>query len=327
MRISVLDDYADIVRSLPCFKKLSGIDVVISNQPLRDNLDEIQGLANSEVFVLLRDRTTIDANFLNQFPKLRMLTLSGPYSHVDIQACTNRGVLVCAGQQRSTWATAELALGLIIASRRHILAEVHRLKSGGWQHTIGYGLRDQTLGIYGFGKIGEQIASLGNAFGMKIIVWSRDGGIKRARSQGYEIASSREAIFGQSDVLSLQLRLTPETQGIVKRHDFTSMKESALFVNVSRAALIEKGALAAALRDGRPGYAAIDVYDEEPASTNDEPLLTMENALCTPHMGYMETDRLEHYYSDQFDRALAFVRGHPIDVINPLVFARRDSIA
>jgi len=316
MQISILDDYAGIVQHLQCFNKISSHDVAISRRHLRKHPDEILKIENSEILVLLRDRTTIDGNLLDQFPKLRMLTLSGPYDHIDIQECTNRGILVCAGKQRRTWATAELAFGLIILSRRHILTEADHLKSGGWQHTIGQSLRDQTLGIYGFGKIGEQISSFGRAFGMNVIVWSRDGGIARALSKGYEIAPSREALFRLSDVLSLHIRLTPETRGIVKRNDFSLMKKSALFVNVSRAALVEKGALADSLQAGRPGYAASDVYEQEPTSPEDEPLLSMGNVICTPHMGYMEIDRLEQYYSDQFDRVIAFLNGYPIDGIN-----------
>jgi D-3-phosphoglycerate dehydrogenase len=321
MKIAVLDDYAGAVATLDCFSLLAGhyVDIVSDVAPPLEVL--AQRLADREVLVLLRERTVVGAELLDRLPRLRMLTLSGPYRHVDVAACTRAGVLVCHGPQRPTWATAELALGLMLAAWRHIPGETARLRAGGWQHTVGRGLRGRTLGVWGYGKIGSQVAALGRAFGMRVLVWSRQGGLERARAQGYDTAPSRDALCGESDVLSLHLRLTPETRGIVDARVFAAMKREALFVNVSRAELVAPGALAAALRAGRPAQAAVDVYEREPVVGAGHELLHLDNALCTPHLGYATRERLEGYYIDQVERVLAYAAGQPTGVLNPEVLA------
>jgi D-3-phosphoglycerate dehydrogenase len=228
---------------------------------------------------------------------------------------------VCAAVNRPSSATPELTWALILSAMRHIPGEVARFKAGGWQHQIGRVLHGRTLGILGFGRIGKVVAGYGRAFGMRVLVWSRERGRAEAKEQGFEVAASLGELFVQSDVLSVHLRLTPETRGLVKRADLARMKPDALFVNTSRAELVAGGALVAALQAGRPGAAAVDVFEQEPVLGARDPLIALPNALCTPHLGFVALDQLDEYFSDQFDRALAFERGAPIDLINPQALA------
>jgi D-3-phosphoglycerate dehydrogenase len=224
---------------------------------------------------------------------------------------------VCASANRASMATPELTWGLIMSAMRHIPDEVAGLKGGAWQRRIGRVLHGRRLGIFGFGRIGKVVAGYGRAFGMGVLVWSRERGRAEARAQGFDIAAGPDDLFTQSDVLSIHLRLTPETRGCITRADLARMQPGSLLVNTSRAELIEDGALVEALRAGRPGSAAIDVFAHEPVLDARDPLLALPNALCTPHLGFVALDQLDDYFSDQFDRVLAFERGQPIDVINP----------
>ena len=316
MRIVIPDDYQDAVSSLDSFRKLAGHQVTIYH----DSVKEIDQLAerfqDAEALVLIRERTAISEALLARLP-LRFISQTGKgASHIDLDACTRHGVVVSGGGG-TPYATAELTWGLILAATRHIPYEVQRLKAGHWQSTLGVGLRGRSLGIFGYGKIGSLVAGYGRAFGMQVLVWGREGSLARAQADGYATIPSQEALFSQSDVLSLHIRLTPETRGIVTAADLAMMKPSALLVNTSRADLIATGALEAALRAGRPGMAAIDVYESEPVT--DYPLLHMDNVLCTPHIGFVEQDGYESFFSAAFDNLLAFAAGKPTNLLNPEV--------
>jgi D-3-phosphoglycerate dehydrogenase len=237
-------------------------------------------------------------------------------AHIDLAACHRRGVTVTAGTG-SPHAPAELTWALVLAALRHIPRETARLRAGHWQSTLGTGLRGRTLGIWGYGKIGSLVAGYGRAFEMNVLVWGREGSLSRAQADGYATAPGRNALLERSDVLSLHLKLNRETRGTVTAADLARMKPSALLVNTSRAELIEPGALAAALRAGRPGFAAVDVYEEEPVLGAAHPLLSMDNAVCTPHLGYVEKDSYELYFEQAFDQVVAFAAGNPTGVVGP----------
>jgi D-3-phosphoglycerate dehydrogenase len=322
MKIGIPDDYADIVRTLPSFAKMSAHAVSIWTDAVPD-LDALaERFKDVEALVLLRERTPISAELVARLPGLRLITISGPYPNIDVAACTAHGVAICASVNRASMATPELTWGLIMAAMRHIPGEVARLKGGGWQHDIGRVLHGRRLGIFGFGRIGKVVAGYGRAFGMRVLVWSRERGRAEARAQGFEVAASPDELYAQADVLSIHLRLTSETRACITRADLARMQPGSLFVNTSRADLIEPGALVAALKAGRPGAAAVDVFEHEPVVGGRDPLLALPNALCTPHLGFVALDQLEDYFSDQFDRVLAFEGGHPIDVINPQVLGK-----
>ncbi|MDX2140755.1 MAG: D-2-hydroxyacid dehydrogenase family protein [Chloroflexota bacterium] len=314
MKIIIPDDYQDAVRHLACFPMLAAHEVTI----LREHASDVDVLTerfrDADALVLIRERTPISAALLERLPKLRLISQTGRgIPHIDLAACTRRGVLVCAGGG-SPYATAELTWALVLAALRHIPQEVNNLKAGCWQATLGTGLRGRTLGVYGYGSIGSLVAGYGRDFGMRVIVWGREGSLERARADGYEIAAGREAFFAESDVLSLHIKLTAETRGLVTVADLARMKPTALLVNTSRAALIAPDVLVDALRAGRPGFAAVDVYESEPVV--DHPLLHLENALCTPHLGYVEKDSYEAYFSAAFEQVIAFAAGAPINLLN-----------
>jgi len=318
MNISILDDYADLVRTLPCYARLAGHRVTVWNDHTKDVDALAARLKDEEAIVLLRERTPIPGALVERLPRLKLITINGPAPHVDVAACTRHGVKVsCNLHSRSSYATAELTWGLVIASLRNIPQEVARLKGGAWQGSVGQGLHGHTLGVYGYGRIGRQVCGYGRAFGMRVLVWAREPARERARADGYETAAGKAALFEQADVLSLHLRLVPETRGIVGADDLARMKPTALIVNTSRAGLIAPGALAAALRAGRPGRAALDVYAGEPVLGATDPVIGLPNALCTPHLGYVERDQLELYYADQVEMVLAYAAGNPLHVINP----------
>jgi D-3-phosphoglycerate dehydrogenase len=256
--------------------------------------------------VLIRERTAIGEELLSRLPRLKLISQTGKgTAHIDTDACKRHGVAVAVGTG-SPYAPAELTWALVLAAMRRIPQETAHLRAGGWQHLLGTTVRGRTLGIFGYGKIGSLVAGYGRAFGMNVLVWGREGSQSRARKDGYAVAAEREAFFEQNDVLSLHLRLTDETQGIVTAADLARMKPSALLVNTSRAELIEHGALENALRTGRPGFAAVDVYEKEPILGAQHPLLSMENVVCTPHLGYVEKDSYELYFGQAFDNVLAF---------------------
>jgi len=324
MNITILDDYFDTLRTLSCFRKLDGHHVTIWTDHVTDISVLADRLKDTEVLVLIRERTEVRAPLLERLDTLRLISQRSVYPHIDIDACTRRGVIVSSDQHPGapSYATAELTWGLIIAAFRQIPQQMRSLQQGSWQIGVGHTLRGKTLGIHGYGRIGAAVAGYGRAFGMNVLVWARDASRQRARDEGYETAASRETFYEQSDVVSLHMRLVSATRGIVTAADLQRMKPSALLVNTSRAGLIEPGALVAALRSGRPGMAALDVYETEPLHDPDDPLLTLPNVVCTPHIGYVTTDEYELQFADVFDQILAYAVGRPINVVNPDVLRR-----
>ena len=324
MRIAILDDYFDTLRTLPCFARLNGHDVTIWNDHFQEVDALARRLADAHVLVLIRERTQIRSALLERLPKLRLISQRSVYPHIDIDACTQLGVIVSSSQHPGTpsYAAAELTWGLVLAAMRQIPQQVAALKARTWQTGVGHSLRDKTLGIFGYGRIGSVVAGYGRAFGMNVLVWAREATLAQARADGYATAPSKAALFEQSDVLSLHMRLVPATRGIVTAADLARMKPGALLVNTSRAPLIEPGALAAALRAGRPGMAAVDVFEEEPVRDPQHPLLTMANVVATPHIGYVTRDEYEIHFTDIFDQIVAYAAGTPVNVVNPEVLAR-----
>jgi D-3-phosphoglycerate dehydrogenase len=319
LRITVLDDYHDTVRTLACFVKLAGHQVEIWNDHVQDVDALAERLRDTEALVLIRERTEIRAPLIERLGRLRLISQRSVYPHIDIEACTRRGVVVSSSQHPGTpsYAAAELTWALVLAAMRQVPQQMAALKAGRWQIGVGGTLRGKTLGIYGYGRIGSVVAGYGKAFGMNVRVWSREASLERARADGYATAPGRKAFFAESDVVSLHMRLVEATRGIVTARDLARMKPTALLVNTSRASLVEAGALEAALRGGRPGMAAVDVFDEEPLRDPRHPLLTMDNVVCTPHIGYVTRDEYELQFSDIFDQILAYAAGAPINVVNP----------
>lgn len=318
MKITILDDYFDTLRTLACFKKLDGHDVTIWNDHVQD-IDALAArLKDTDALVLIRERTQIQAALLDSLDKLKLISQRSVYPHIDIPACTRHGVIVSSSQHAGTpsYATAELTWGLVLAAMRQIPRQMASLKEGKWQMGVGHSLRGKTLGILGYGRIGNTVAGYGAAFGMEVAVWSSKDSRDRAQSDGYAAASSKEAFFEECDVISLHLRLVNGTRGVVTGSDLARMKPTALFVNTSRAALIEQGALVQALQAGRPGMAAVDVYEEEPLLDPHHPLLEMPNVVCTPHIGYVTREEYEIQFSEIFDQILAYCAGNPINVVN-----------
>ncbi len=323
MNITILDDYFDTLRGLPCFRKLDGHAVTVWNDHVQDVDALAERLRDTEALVLIRERTQIRAPLIARLPKLRLISQRSVYPHIDVDACTAHGVILSSNQHAGTpsYAAAELTWGLVLAGMRRIPQAVQLLKQGTWQTGMGRTLRGRTLGIYDYGRIGAEVARYGAAFGMKVLVWAREASRQRARDDGWDVAPDKQAFFETCDVLSLHMRLVPDTRGIVTAQDLARMKPSALLVNTSRAGLIEPGALAQALAAGRPGAAAVDVFESEPMTDPQHPLLQLPNAICTPHIGYVTEDEYETQFSDVFDQIVAYAAGKPIHVINPAVLA------
>ena len=319
MKISILDDYHDTVRGLPCFAKLAGHEIEIWNDHVQDAGALAARLRDTEALVLIRERTEIRAPLIERLGKLRLISQRSVYPHIDVEACTRRGIVVSSGQHPGTpsYAAAELTWGLALAAMRQIPQQMASLKAGRWQIGVGRSLRGKTLGIYGYGRIGREVAGYGKAFGMNVLVWAREETRARARADGFAAAPSKEAFFAAADVLSLHMRLVEATRGIVTAADLARMKPTALLVNTSRAGLIEPGALASALAAGRPGMAAVDVFDREPVREGGDPLLALDNVVCTPHIGYVTHDEYELQFRDIFDQIVAYAAGKPINVVNP----------
>ncbi|TOY78633.1 3-phosphoglycerate dehydrogenase [Burkholderia pseudomallei] len=328
MKIAILDDYQDAVRKLNCFEMLADHEVKIFNNTVRGLGQLASRLAEVEALVLIRERTHITSQLLGKLPHLRMISQTGRVStHIDLEACTERGIAVLEGTGSPT-APAELTWALIMAAQRRIPQYVANLKQGAWQQSglktsamppnfgLGQVLRGQTLGIWGYGKVGRLVAGYGKAFGMNVLIWGREHSLEAARADGFEAAESREAFFEQADVLSLHLRLHDDTRGIVKLDDLLRMKPTSLLVNTSRAELPEENALVSALAHNRPGMVAIDVYESEPILQGYS-LLRMENVICTPHIGYVERESYELYFSAAFRNILAFDAGDLSSVANP----------
>jgi D-3-phosphoglycerate dehydrogenase len=321
VRVAVLDDYFDTLRTLDCFSKLDGHEVTVWTDHVQDVDALASRLADTEALVLIRERTQIREPLLEQLPTLRLISQRSVYPHIDIDACTRLGVVVCSDLHSSTpsYAAAELTWGLVLAATRLIPQQMASMRACRWQTAMGRTVLSKTLGIYGYGRIGKVVAGYGAAFGMKVVAWGGEGSLSRAAADGVATASSKESFFEQSDVLSLHLRLVDATRGIVTRADLARMKPSSLLVNTSRAGLVERGALVAALEAGRPGLAAVDVYEEEPVLDVEDPLLQMDNVVCTPHIGYVTRDEWEVQFADVFDQINAYAAGAPTNVVNPEV--------
>ena len=323
MKISILDDYFDTVRTLACFRKLAGHEVTVWNDHVQDTDALAARLADTECLVLIRERTRIEADLLERLPKLKLISQRSVYPHIDVAACTRRGVVVSSSQHAGTpsYAAAELTWALILAAARQLPQQMAALKAGKWQIGVGTTLRAKTLGIFGYGRIGATVAGYGKAFGMNVVAWAREESLARARADGYETARSKAEFFERCDVISLHLRLLPATRHIVKAEDLARMRPTAMLVNTSRAPLIEPGALVAALRAGRPGYAAVDVFEDEPMRDPTLPLLQLKQVVATPHIGYVTREEYETQFIDIFDQIIAFAAGRPINVVNPDVLA------
>jgi len=321
MKITILDDYFDTIRTLPCFRKLERHEVVIWNDHVQDTDALAARLKDSECLVLIRERTKIHTDLLERLPRLKLISQRSVYPHIDVEACTRRGVIVSSSQHADTpcYAAAELTWALILAAARQLPQQMAALKSGKWQIGVGATLRGKTLGVFGYGRIGATVAGYGKAFGMNVLAWARDASLAQARSDGYVAARSKAEFFASCDVISLHMRLVPATRHIVKAEDLARMKPDAMLVNTSRAPLIEPGALVAALRGGRPGYAAVDVFEDEPVRDPNLPLLQFEQVVATPHIGYVTREEYETQFIDIFDQILAFAAGRPINVVNPEV--------
>lgn len=319
MKITILDDYHDTLRSLPCFAKLESHQVKIWN----DHVQEVDALSerlrDTDALVLIRERTQIRPELLERLPNLRLISQRSVYPHIDIETCTRLGIVVSSDLHADTpsYATAELTWALILAAARDIPNQIASMKGGDWQSGVGSSVRGKTLGIYGYGRISRVVRDYAQAFGMRVLVWAREASRQAAAADGLDVAKTKEALFTDSDILTLQMRLKDGTRHIVKASDLALMKPSAMLVNTSRAALIEPGALVNALRSGRPGKAAIDVYDHEPLRDPSDPLLTMDNVVCTPHIGYVTKEEYELQFADIFEQILAFANGTPINVVNP----------
>jgi D-3-phosphoglycerate dehydrogenase len=321
MKISILDDYFDTVRTLPSFQKLAGHDVTVWNDHVQDTDALAQRLKDTEALVLIRERTKIRTPLLERLPKLKLISQRSVFPHIDIDTCTRLGVVVSSSQHADTpsYATAEFTWGLVLAAMRQIPQQMESLKAGNWQRGVGHSVHDKTLGIYGWGRIGAVVAGYAKAFRMKVLVWAREASRARARADGWETAPSKEAFFATCDIISLHMRLVDATRHIVTAADLARMKPSALLVNTSRAPLIAPGALVAALEAGRPGFAAVDVYEEEPLRDTAHPLLNMPNVVCTPHLGYVTHEEYETQFIDIFGQIVAYCAGKPINVVNPQV--------
>jgi D-3-phosphoglycerate dehydrogenase len=325
MKIAILDDWFDTIRTLQCFRKLDGEAVTIFNDHV-DNEDLLaRRLHDTEVLVLIRERTAIRAGLIDRLPNLRLISQRSVYPHIDVDACSRHRVVVSSSQHEGSpsYAAAELTWGLVLSAMRQIPQQMASLKSGRWQMGVGDTLRGKRFGIFGYGRIGSVVAGYARAFGMQVVIWGSDAAQSRAQADGLEVAASKATFFETCDVVSLHMRLVPATRAIVSGDDVARMKATALLVNTSRAGLIAPGALTNALRSGRPGRAAIDVFENEPLQDTDDPLLSMPNVIATPHIGYVTRDEFEIQFSDIFEQIIAFRDRTPINVVNPEVLRQR----
>jgi len=328
MNIVILDDYQDVVRKLDCAAKLDAYSAKVYTNTVKGIGQLSVRLKDADVIVLIRERTPLNRQLIEKLPRLKMISQTGHAgTHIDIEACTERGIAVAQGTG-SPYAPAELTWALIMAAARRLPQYISNLKHGAWQQSglksaampvnfsMGTVLRGKTIGIWGYGKIGQLVAGYAKAFGMQVLVWGSEGSRARAAQDGFIPASTQNAFFEECDVLSLHLRLNDLTRDIVKLEDLSRMKPTALIVNSSRSELIETGALISALNRGRPGLAAIDVFENEPILQG-HALLRLENCICTPHIGYVEKDNYELYFGAAFDNVINFIKGTPTNIVNP----------
>ncbi|WP_116133113.1 D-2-hydroxyacid dehydrogenase family protein [Tropicimonas sp. IMCC34043] len=322
MKVHILDDWFDTLRGLPSFARLDGHDVTIWTDHVVDEDVLSERLQEAEVLVLFRERTPVTAGLLENLPKLRLVSQRSVYPHVDVPACTANGVLLCSNMHSDTpsHGAAELTWGLILAAMRQIPQQMASLRAGRWQMGVGKSLRGRMLGLYGYGRIARAVAGYARAFGMEVLWWASEDGRARASADGERVAESREAFFAACDVVSLHVRLKPVTRGIITPADFAAMAPGSVFVNTSRAGLVQPGALVEALNAGRPGMAALDVFDTEPLTDPDDPLASHPNVIATPHIGYVTEDELDLQFADIYDQINAYAAGAPVHMINPEVW-------
>lgn len=323
MNVVIPDDYQGAVSTLDCFRLLDPFHVTVLREPAPTTDALAARLREADALVLIRERTRISRELLRQLPRLKLISQTGKISqHLDLDACTEAGVAVAEGVG-SPVAPAELAWALILTARRELFAAMNEARAGKWQTNIGRALHGDTLGIWGYGRIGRLVASFGKAFGMRVLVWGSEASRDRARDDGFDTVANRDEFFSIADVVTLHLRLLPQTHRIVRLADLQRMKPDALFVNISRAELVEQGALERALASGRPGFAALDVYEQEPIYDAAYPLFRMPNVLCTPHLGYVERGSYELYFKAAFNNLLAYFQGAPTSIANPVAIAAR----
>ena len=323
MIIAIPDDYHGVVRKLDCFAKLSSHDVRVFNDVAPAPAQLVANLREADIVVPVRERTRYTRELIVQLPRLKLFSQTGRSTrHIDVEACTERGIAIAAGTNASPYTVSEHTWGLILAALRRIPEEAAMMKRGELRRSFSGTLHGRTLGVLGLGKIGALVAATGASFGMRVLAWGREGTRAAATAAGYEFAESRHALFERADVLCVMARLDRSTRGLVTADDLARMKPSALLVNTARAELIAPGALEAALRKGRPGYAAVDVYENEPVVNGDHPLLRLDNALCTPHTAWLEQDTYELYFGEAFDNIVAFAAGKPVNIVNPETLKR-----
>jgi len=325
VQITILDDYFDTIRTLPCFRLLDGHAVTIWNEHTQDLDTLAERLRETEVLVLIRERTRITAPLIARLPKLRLISQRSVYPHIDTEACTRAGIVVSSSQHPGTpcYAAAELTWALALACARRLPQQVASLRAGRWMMGVGRTLRGGTLGLYGHGRIAAAVAEYGRAFGMRVVWWASEEGRARARAAGETVAPDRASFFRMADILSLHIRLHPATRGIVTAEDLALMRPDSILLNTSRAGLIAPGALLAALNAGRPGMAGVDVYEQEPLTDPADPLIHHPNAICTPHIGYVTREEYDLQFTEIFAQIHAFLAGTPSNVVNPAVLAAR----
>jgi D-3-phosphoglycerate dehydrogenase len=327
MIIAIPDDYHGVISRLECLSKLSGHEVRIFRDVAPPTEQLLANLLDAEIVVPVRERTRYTRDIIGRLPRLKVFSQTGRSTHhIDVAACTERGIAIMAGTNASPYTVAEHTWALILSSLRSIPQEAAMMKRGEFRQAFSGTLRGRTLGVFGLGKIGKLVAATGASFGMRVLVFGRDASLAAARASGYGVAASKAELFEQSDVLVLMVRLMSATRGIVTAEDLARMKPAALLVNTARAELVAPGALVEALKRGRPGFAAVDVYESEPVLDGDHPLLMLGNALCTPHAAWLEQDTYETYFGEAFDNILAFLDGKPVNVVNPEVLAHTKTV-
>ncbi|KUJ63252.1 3-phosphoglycerate dehydrogenase [Flavobacteriaceae bacterium CRH] len=317
MKITILDDYQNAIKKLESFNILKGFDITIINHTEKDTVKLAQLLHDTEIIVLIRERTEITEDLLSRLPKLRLISQTGKKSnHLDIDACTKYKVAVAEGIG-SPIAPSELAWALIMNTVRQIPQAIQGMKEGKWQINIGSAIQGKTIGIWGYGKIGQKIAKYANAFGANVLVWGSENSKNQAISDGFDKANSKEEFFSKSDIITLHLRLNESTFEIVKETDLNQMSPNSVLINTARAELIEKGALLKCLKNGKPGFAGLDVYEEEPIYDMNFEFLKMANVVCTPHLGYVEQNSYELYFEKAFENVINYINKNPTNIANP----------
>ena len=319
MKIAIVDDWSKSSRTLPCFAKLENLDVKIFSDHISTINDRIKQLNQFDAVVLIRERTQITRTLLQGLPKLKFISLFGSCPHIDIQACSDHGVLVSAGKRSNapSFAAAEHTWALIMAAAKNIPKQMQNLQNGKWQKGMARGLFGRHLGLYGYGRIAKQVADYAEAFNMQVEWWGSDQGRARAKADGHAVAKSRTAFFAENDIVSVHVRLNSATEGVITAADLGKMRPNSLFVNTSRSGLLGSGVLLNARNSGRPGKAAVDVFDEEPITWQRDKLACHPNIIATPHIGFVTGDEFEMQFSEVFEQVRSWVRGRPVNMLNP----------